>query len=285
MMDYSRWYKSGDALLAEIKNSRAGSGEADIWYMGQHGFILSLCGAIIYIDVILNDFLDKSGASRRCYPWPFESGASQRLDYYLCTHDHSDHLNLKTILPLAEANPQVRFIVPFPLRGKLTGAGIAEDRVLGAREGEELILKEGLTVSPLGAAHPEYISDEKGDLLYLGYIIRGGGISVYHSGDTYVTGRLVDSLRTAGPLDIAMLPINGGDWERTAANIIGNMSALDAAKLARAVPINLTIPTHYDLLPNNLENPALFADYMYRYSPGKRFHIFALGERFRYIKE
>jgi hypothetical protein len=35
---------------------------------------------------------------------------------------------------------------------------------------------------------------------------------------------------------------------------------------------------------NNSENPTLFADYMYRLCPWKRFHISALGEKFIYEK-
>ena len=81
-----------------------------------------------------------------------------------------------------------------------------------------------------------------------------------------------------------MLPINGTDWERSAANYVGNMSALDAAKLARDIPIDLVIPSHYDMMAFNSENPARFADYMYTLCPQRRFHISALGERFIYKK-
>jgi L-ascorbate metabolism protein UlaG (beta-lactamase superfamily) len=62
------------------------------------------------------------------------------------------------------------------------------------------------------------------------------------------------------------------------------VSAMDAVKLAQAVPIDLVIPCHYDMMPNNTENPAYFVDCMYRYCPEKRFHICALGEKFVYEK-
>jgi L-ascorbate metabolism protein UlaG (beta-lactamase superfamily) len=94
----------------------------------------------------------------------------------------------------------------------------------------------------------------------------------------------VKILKELGPLNIALLPINGTDWERTDKGYIGNVNAMDAVKLAMAVPIDLVIPSHYDMMPNNTENPAYFADCMYRYCPGKRFHICALGERFIYAQ-
>jgi L-ascorbate metabolism protein UlaG (beta-lactamase superfamily) len=283
-MKTDRWYKSGGTLLDEIKNSQVAPGTALFWFMGQHGFVINSGNKIIYIDVILNDILDKNGVTKRSYQGPFAPSAVSRLDYFFCTHKHRDHLNVETLAPAAKANPGARFIVPVPHCGVLAAAGIPEAAVTGAREGAELSLPGGITVSPVAAAHPEYSADENGNDECLGYVIRGGGISVYHSGDTYITPRLVDTLKKLAPIDVVMLPINGGDWERTAAGIIGNMSALEAVKLSRALDADLAIPTHYDMMPSNSENPGLFAEYMYSLCPEKRFHIFALGEKFIYTR-
>jgi L-ascorbate metabolism protein UlaG (beta-lactamase superfamily) len=178
-------------------------------------------------------------------------------------------------------------VVPRPWRQVLSGAGIGEDRILGALEGEELKLGP-VSILPVMAIHTRFIQDEpeeaENGALCLGYLLKGGGLTIYHAGDTWVTPALIQSLKAAGPLDIALLPVNGTDWERTANGYIGNMSALDAVKLARAVPADLSVPSHYDMMAANSENPALFADYLYRLCPEKRFHIFALGERFIYRK-
>jgi len=286
----NRWYKSGVTLLEEIKKSASLSNTAHIWYMGQHGFILGIEGELIYIDVILNTFPDKDGKDRRNYPPPFSPEAVQRLDYYISTHNHGDHLNLNTILPLAKANPETKFIVPMPTAKILLEAGVHESKVLGARAMESIaILGKKVKIIPVPAIHTRFIQDEgakdeKGDYLALGFVIKAEGLSFYHPGDTWITPGLVDLLKSLGPLDLAVLPINGTDWERTATGCIGNVSAMDAVKLALAVPIDLIIPCHFDMMPNNTENPAYFVDCMYRYCPEKRFHICALGERFIYQK-
>jgi L-ascorbate metabolism protein UlaG (beta-lactamase superfamily) len=62
------------------------------------------------------------------------------------------------------------------------------------------------------------------------------------------------------------------------------MGALDAVKLARAVEADLVIPSHYDMMPANSENPAHFTEFLYELCPQKRVHICALGERFIYEK-
>jgi L-ascorbate metabolism protein UlaG (beta-lactamase superfamily) len=282
----TRWYKQGGALLEEIERSRPGPGEVWLWYLGQHGFVINLEGLVFYIDVILNDLPDREGRSRREYPAPFAPGMVRRVDYLLCTHNHSDHLNLETLGPLALANPGARLVVPRPWQKTLADGGIEADRILGAREGEELNLGP-VSILPLAAVHTRFPQDEperdgNGDSTCLGYLLKGGGLKVYHAGDTWAVPALIEGLKAAGPLNIALLPINGTDWERTGNGYIGNMGALDAVKLARAVPVDLSVPAHYDLMAANSENPALFADYLYRLCPEKRFHIFALGERFIY---
>jgi L-ascorbate metabolism protein UlaG (beta-lactamase superfamily) len=281
-----RWYKRGKDLLDEIRDSLPQPGEAYIWFMGQHGFIINLGGTVLYIDVILNDLTDADNKSLRVYPPPFDPGEIQRADYVLCTHNHIDHLNLDTLLPLAQTNPQTRFVVPAPCKRLLTESGIAEERVAAARAGENLVLS-GVTIVPTPAIHTRLIQDEgerdeNGDYTSLGFVIKGEGLLIYHAGDTWVTPSLIRALKALGHLDIAMLPINGTDWKRTEENCIGNMGPLDAAKLAKTVPIDLVFPSHYDMIAHNSENPARFVESMYTLCPEKRFHVSAPGERFIY---
>jgi L-ascorbate metabolism protein UlaG (beta-lactamase superfamily) len=285
MKGMNRWYRYGKALLDEIANSRPRPGEAYIWFMGQHGFIINLGGTVFYIDVILNDLPGADNQSLRVYPPPFAPDEIQRVDYVLCTHNHLDHLNLETLLPLARANPHAQLVIPAPCKSLLTGAGITEGRILAARAGENLVLGGGITLAPVPAVHTRIVQDEgekdeNGDYTCLGFILKGEGLLIYHSGDTWVTPSLIRALKAWGPVDIAMLPINGTDWERTEENCIGNMSPLDAVKLARTLPIDLVFPAHYDLIAHNSENPARFADLMYTLCPAKRFHVLAPGECF-----
>lgn len=286
-MRSKKWYKCGAALANEIDGSRAGDGEALLWFFGQSGFVIKIGTKVLAVDVILHDYVSGGGGlrgteNRRLSPPPFTDGSFLKSDVFLCTHDHADHLNMETLLPAAANNPEALFIVPASAASGLRDAGIASEKTREGTAGNKIDLGGGVSVTPVAAAHSEYLTDDTGADLFLGYIIRGGGVSVYHAGDGVVTERLVKDLRREGPFNVMILPVNGADWERTSRNIIGNMNCEDAAKLALALNADLTVPCHFDFLEGNTINPAHFTDVFYTLCGGKKFHIPTLGERFVY---
>ncbi|HHN46509.1 MAG TPA: MBL fold metallo-hydrolase, partial [Planctomycetes bacterium] len=96
---------------------------------------------------------------------------------------------------------------------------------------------------------------------YLGYVVEAGGFTICHAGDTCRYEGLETKLRR-WRFDALMLPINGRDARRLAANCIGNMTYQEAADLAGALEPALVIPAHYDMFAANSEDPALFIDYV-----------------------
>lgn len=270
------WYKSGDALLSEISSSRAAPGEVILWFLGQSGFVIKLLDTIIYVDAMLHEWETSEPDTRRLFDPPFTPCVD--ADIFACTHDHSDHFNVKNILPQAR-NHKTRFLVPAALSNKLLETGIQEDRILSAVPNTPIKFGE-ITIQSIVAEHCDNA---------LGYIFCTGGLSVYHAGDTFVTEKLIRELRDVtlsgiAPVNIALLPVNGTDWERTARGIVGNMNCEDAAKLARSLNFDLTIPAHFDFVSGNTVNPAHITDVFSSICPDKKMHILALGERFIYRK-
>ena len=150
----------------------------------------------------------------------------------LGTHDHGDHIDRESWPAIAQASPAARFIVPKLLREKIAGEiGLADRRVPGIDQGI-VIQHAAVTVTAVPAAH-EFLDEDPATGLhpYLGYIIEGGGFRLYHAGDTCLYEGLQAGLRR-WPLDLALLPINGRDAKRLAANCIGNMTYQEAADLA-----------------------------------------------------
>ena len=97
---------------------------------------------------------------------------------------------------------------------------------------------------------------------YLGYVIEGNGVTIYHSGDCCLYEGIAAKLRQ-WKLDLALLPINGRDAWRFTHDIIGCMTYQEAADLAGAIRPKRVMPAHYDMFAANTEDPQKFLDYVH----------------------
>ncbi|PNV60220.1 MBL fold metallo-hydrolase [Clostridium sp. chh4-2] len=272
------WYKKGTELLNDLKETVVPEHMMAFWYIGQMGMAVKGAGITLCFDPVLNDLCSPDGTSRRNYEPPFSGEEWTGLDYVICSHNHADHINLKTLLPLQQANPSLQFIVPAPEKEVLTDGGIRPEAVIGAKAGEVIFLKNGVSVHPVAAAHETYVTDENGDQKNLGYVLEADGITMYHAGDTMVTDRLIRDLEPFSRIDLACIPVNGVDTERHGRGIIGNMDCRDAAYFAWRIGADLTVPMHYDMVVGNGEDPLIFARYMQEMYTGKKYRIMQLGE-------
>lgn len=274
------WYKKGQELLTEISESRLPDDMAAFWYIGQMGMVIKWRNTVIYVDPVLGDMKGEDGKTRRNYEPPF-SGKEAAADYIFCSHDHLDHIHPQTIQEMAGRNPDAKIVVPKPLTDMIRGLGIEEDRILGMVQGKEYELADHIQVKGIATAHESYETDENGCSKTLGYLFCLGTLRLFHSGDTMLTGQLIEDVARER-VHVLMIPINGVDMERHQRNIIGNMGSRDAAYFAMTAGADLTIPLHYDMVMGNEENPLIFADYMERYHPDRKYHLMRLGEKMIY---
>lgn len=285
-MGTTLWVRCGEELISDIEQMQAPTGSLAIWYLGQESLVIKGAGMVAYLDPYFSNPMAKDAAGnavpRRKFPPPFAGDAVQHADVVLGTHNHSDHIDLPTLLLLAGSSPQARLVVPAPHVGVLTSAGIGAERVVGARVGERLQFGE-LAVVPVPAAHEELERDSHGDFTALGYVVELNGMTLYHGGDTVEYPDLVRTLKELRP-DVVCLPINGRDLLRNRRGLIGNMNFREAADVGRASGASLIIPMHYDMFAGNSENPAFFVDYLYRAYPAQPFKIMAPGERILHMR-
>lgn len=283
MMEQQRsWYKQGSALLDELSRTFFPKGVAALWYLGQSGFALKSKELLVFFDPVFADLQSKDGTTRRYYPAPFspEEAAQAGVSYVFCSHDHLDHLQPGTVVPMAKAQPRLKIVVPAPSVGKALSIGIPEGQIIAAHAEQTIGLPDGCICTPIPAAHEEYETDEKGDQKSLSYIFQtSDGMKIFHAGDTVVTPELTERLQREKGFTAALLPINGADYKRRRRGVIGNMNSREAADLSADINADLVIPCHYDMVFGNGENPLHFAEYMQAYYPGRKFHMLSLGER------
>jgi L-ascorbate 6-phosphate lactonase len=273
-----------DALKRQIEMTNLPNDLLSLWYLGQEGFVFKYSGVTVCIDPYLSNWVyELSGEPwSRAFDPPLDPASCPEFDYVICTHHHEDHMDKLTLQALKRSSPNTKFIVPRAHLGLLREWGIEEARTIGISHGETLDLA-GIQIQAFAAMHERLEQDSSGEHLYLGYLFRFGGISVYHAGDTLIYRELVKWVTERKP-DIALIPINGRDYVRSEAGIVGNCNYRDAADLSVNSGADVVIPIHYGLFPHNDENPAYFVDYLYRRYPKQKFHMFIPGEHFVYYK-
>ena len=127
------------------------------------------------------------------------------IDFVLVSHNHYDHLDLRTLTALAERDPETRFFVPLANGDLLRESGIANVEELDW--GEERAVA-GVVVHCLPARHwSQRGLGDRGRALWASWAVRGPERRFYFAGDTgYFDGfaRIAEAL---GPFDLAAVPI------------------------------------------------------------------------------
>ncbi len=227
-------------------------------WLGQAGFLFELNGIRIVIDPYLSDSLaEKYRGTRfphqRMAPPPIRADELDAIDWVLCTHQHTDHMDAQTLLPIHHRNADCRFLVPQAWENKVLEIGIARDRIHTVDADESIQLNDGILLTAIPAAHEEMKFTKEGFSWFLGYIITSEDVTLYHSGDCIPYKGLLERL-TKFKIDIAFLPVNGRDAIRQKNGIPGNFTAHEAADLC----INAGIPTlvchHFNLFDFNTAN-------------------------------
>jgi L-ascorbate metabolism protein UlaG (beta-lactamase superfamily) len=247
---------AGD-LYSRLATWRPPRDSVGIIALGQAGFAIRGHDVLLLVDPFL------SPRAERLIAPLVDPRVIRGASLVLATHEHDDHLDLPAWEMLADASPMAVFVVPSPLVGLVTRAGIAGTRVVGARLGV-MIEEATIRVTAVPACHAVNIADgysigdaTKGSTRFVGYLIELEGVRIYHAGDTLSHERIVATVAPLEP-DIALVPINGRDPDRERRGVVGNMTADEAADLAAALGVTVAVPMHYDMVRGNLGRPEAF---------------------------
>jgi L-ascorbate metabolism protein UlaG (beta-lactamase superfamily) len=274
-------------LRQEIEQTHLSREMIAIWSLGQAGMVIkNHQDNIVVIDPYLSCAIEKNNPATefiRRFPPVLEPEDIQYADAILITHFHDDHLDLNTLLRVTEKQPRLPIYLPSVDACDIASRyDLLQQNTFPATTNETFRVGD-FTITPIASAHSGYERNAQGHDRFLGYFIETCGISFYHSGDTLVTTELEDELIRRKP-NVMALPINGGDYSRIKRGIIPNMSFRDAADLYHSVKSDFLLPIHYDMFPNNTDNPTAFVDYMLHHYPGSKFHLTMPGERIIYMR-
>jgi len=260
------------ALLADIKAASRDDGRFRLWWLGQSGFVLQWRGRHLLLDPYLSDSLTTKYANTdkphvRMTARAVDPATLDFIDVVSSSHNHTDHLDGETLRPLLRVNKGIVLVVPE-----------ANRRFVAERLGIDPSFPVGLEIGQFTDAGPFRIEavpaahDELGPE-FVGYIIRFGRWTIYHSGDTLLYEGMAERLR-AHQVDVALLPINGRAPER---RVPGNLNGREAAQLGKQIGARTVIPCHYDMFEFNTADARDFAKACD--AIGQPYHILHCGER------
>ena len=227
--------------MNSVLNHPLDAAEAALWWLGQAGYIVRAGDVTLALDPYLTDSAAaKAPEFTRLFQPPI-APEELRADICVITHDHLDHLDPETIRRYA-VKDETWFVAPRLAVRRLQELGVPPNRMVRLDAGETRafggVELHGVFALPTGA-----------DVLdTTGYLLRfSNGRSVYHTSDT-AFHPLVLAAAPREP-DVMLVPING-KW--------GNPGPEQAAEFAAAVRPRFVLPSHYDLMALNAENPETF---------------------------
>jgi L-ascorbate metabolism protein UlaG (beta-lactamase superfamily) len=226
-------------------------------------------------SVVLTDpwFSEKPGYYRG-EPLAYTVEQLPKLAAVIVSHDHYDHYDLEAFR--AYADKDVPMLVKSGMASKARAAGFTNVIVLEAWD--QWIGYVKVVAAPGAHSVPE-----------LSYVLQRGGLTVFFGGDTLLIPELTEVGRRFGPIDLALLPVNGL-CIRPANDLQIVMNAREAASLCNTLQARVAVPLHYpftggpevdrDLLKYT-GTAEEFAEETARVSPSTEVHVLAPGEPLR----
>ena len=249
--------KKNEELVREMDDLIGDKDHFHLWWLGQSGFLLQWKGKRVLIDPYLSDSLTKKYATTgkphtRMSELVIRPELLRNISIVTSSHNHTDHLDAETLIPILQHNPAVRFIIPEANRDFVCERIKCKNNFpIGLNDGRSVTVdgteSDQITFHGVPAKHNDIERDEQGNCKFMGYVIDFGKLKIYHSGDTLWFDGMVDLLKPYA-VAVAMLPINGNKPER---KVAGNLDCKEAAALGKAIGAGIVIPCHYDMFSFN----------------------------------
>lgn len=245
-------FKKDHEFLEDISAAQRDQHHVYLWWLGQSGYLIQYKGKRILIDPYLSDSLSEKYKYTdtphvRISERVIDPSLLPPIDYILCSHNHTDHLDARTINPILDNAPLCKIIIPEANRFFVSNRlGKAVSFPIGLNAGEHFSAGD-LLIHGMPAAHNTLEKNVEGKYLCLGFVIQLGSFTLYHSGDTLYYEGMEQWIEPFKPT-IAILPINGNKPER---KVAGNLNAEEAVGLTKRCKIPVVIPCHYDMFEFN----------------------------------
>ena len=253
-------------LARTIAEEKVNKGCLAVYWLSQAGFVFKTSrGKIAYVDPYFSDLVERLVGFKRMMACPIAADEVV-ADLVVCTHEHPDHLDTDA-LPILAQSSRTHFAGPLECVKEFKKAGVPDERCHQLEAGKEITF-DGIEVKAVYADHGEYAPDA------VGIVFDFEGIKVYHTGDTAYRPEHFRPVVEMRP-DILLPCINGR---------FGNLTAEEAAMLARDISPRLAIASHFWMFVEHNGDPASFLESCAKLAPGVEAVVMKPGERYLFQK-
>jgi L-ascorbate metabolism protein UlaG (beta-lactamase superfamily) len=178
-----------------------------VTWLGHSTTLIEIDGVRLLTDPIWSDRASPSSimGPRRFHPPPMAIDGLGEIDGVLISHDHYDHLDMHTILRLAERD--VTFFVPLGVAAHLEKWGVASDRII-EKDWWESTEIDGVRIVSTPAQHfsGRGVFD-RNSTLWTSWTLVGPRHRVFFSGDTGLAPQFGEIGQKYGPFDVTMFEV------------------------------------------------------------------------------
>src|SRR5262245_57507938 len=239
---------------AGLKAAPAAQGLRAFW-IGHASAYAEIAGVRLLIDPVFSDYASPFAMGpKRFHPPPIALTDLPPIDAVLITHDHYDHLDMRTVQELARGG--ARFFVPLGIGAHLERWGIAPDRIHDMEWWQEQTLRGVRIVSTPSRHYSGRRLGDRNATLWTSWSVIGAKHRFYVSGDTGYSDHFRTIGERVGPFDLGFFKVGaygpGAPW------LDIHMSPEDAVRAHRDVRARRLFPVHwgtFNLAFHNWDEP------------------------------
>lgn len=212
------------------------------FWIGHASVFIELDGVRMLVDPIFSDYASPFEVGpKRFYPPPIALADLPPIEAVMITHDHYDHLDMRTVQHLAGKG--TLFLVPLGIGAHLKKWGVPDAQVRELEWGQEHMVKGVRFVSTPSRHYSGRGLSDKNATLWTSWSVLGAKHRFYVSGDTGYSDHFRAIGDKLGPFDLAFIKIGAYGPSDSWHDI--HMSAEEAVQASVDVRARRMFPVHW----------------------------------------
>lgn len=182
-----------------------------IWF-GHSSVLVEIAGKRVFTDPVFSERVSpfESLGPQRFFAPPLALEDLPQIDAVVISHDHYDHLDMRTVKHLAGKG--TRFFVPLGIGAHLERWEVPAAQIVELEWWQSAKL-DGLEIVCTPAVHYSGRGLFGGnETLWSSWVLRGGGQRFFHSGDTGYAAHFAKIGERYGPFDLTSIKVGAYDW-------------------------------------------------------------------------